>query len=138
MMGSLNCCCRMSCTALGLITGLIAGVVTLVLNITGTVTVLPLFAWIGFGIAVGFLVVTLLVAAFTNECGKIRECICKALSSVFFGAIGTIITALVLLSVDFGGISIIGAIVYGVFAFFFIFLFIAVTCLTKCYASCEE
>ena len=58
IMGFFNCNCRTGCTALGLIASLISGIVALVLTITGTITILPLFAWIGFGIAVGLLVVT--------------------------------------------------------------------------------
>ena len=132
------CNCRIGCTALGIAASLVAGIVTLILNITGTIAVLPLFLWIGFAIAVGLLVVTLLVAAFTNENRKERGCICRALSTLQFGALGTILTALVLLAVDFGGITAIGAIIYGAFIFFFILLLTALACLTKCFASCDN
>ena len=137
-MGFFNCNCRIGCTVSGLIVSLIAGIVTLVLNITGTITVLPLFLWIGFGIAVGLLIITFGVAAFTDEERKERGCICRALSSLQFGALGAILSALVLLAVDFGGISIIGAILYGVFFFFFVLLITSVICLARCYASCNE
>lgn len=137
-MGFFNCNCRIGCTVSGLIVSLIAGIVTLVLNITGTITVLPLFLWIGFGIAVGLLIITFGVAAFTDEERKERGCICRALSSLQFGALGAILSALVLLAVDFGGISIIGAILYGAFFFFFVLLITSVICLARCYASCGE
>ena len=137
-MGFFNCNCKTGCTALGFIVGLVVGVVALVLTITGTIAVLPLFAWIGFGIAVGLLIVTFLVAAFTDESRRERGCICKALSTLQLGALGTILTALVLLAVDFGGITTIGAIVYGAFFFFFIFLLNSVICLARCYAECGE
>ena len=134
-----NCNCKTGCTALGLIASLISGIVALVLTITGTITILPLFAWIGFGIAVGLLVVTFLVAAFTGECEKReRGCICRALSTLQFGALGAILTALILLAVDFGGISIIGAILYGAFFFFFVLLITSLICLARCYASCND
>lgn len=137
-MGFFNCNCRMGCTVSGLIVSLIAGIVTLVLTITGTIAVLPLFAWIGFGIAVGLLIVTFLVAAFTDEERKEKGCICRALSTLQFGALGAILTALILLAVDFGGISIIGAIIYGAFAFFFVLLITSLICVARCYASCGE
>ncbi len=137
-MGFFNCNCRIGCTVSGLIVSLIAGIVTLVLNITGTITVLPLFLWIGFGIAVGLLIITFGVAAFTDEERKERGCICRALSSLQFGALGAILSALVLLAVDFGGISIIGAILYGAFFFFFVLLITSVICLARCYASCND
>lgn len=137
-MGFFNCNCRVGCTVSGLIVSLIAGIVTLVLNITGTITVLPLFLWIGFGVAIGLLIVTFGVAAFTDEGRREKGCICKALSTLQFGALGTILTALVLLAVDFGGITTIGAIIYGAFFFFFIFLLISVICLVRCYASCND
>ena len=139
IMGFFNCNCRTGCTALGLIASLISGIVALVLTITGTITILPLFAWIGFGIAVGLLIVTFLVAAFTGECEKREKgCVCRALSTLQLGALGAILTALVLLAVDFGGISIIGAIIYGAFAFFFVLLITSVICLARCYASCGD
>ena len=137
-MGFFNCNCRIGCTVSGLIVSLIAGIVTLVLNITGTIGVLPLFAWIGFGVAIGLLIVTFGVAAFTDEGRREKGCICKALSTLQFGALGTILTALVLLAVDFGGITTIGAIIYGAFFFFFIFLLTSVICLARCYASCGD
>ena len=138
IMGFFNCNCRTGCTALGLIVSLIAGIVALVLNITGTITVLPLFLWIGFGVAVGLLIVTLLIVASTDEERRERNCICKALSTLQLGALGAILTALILLAVDFGGISIIGAILYGSFIFFFVLLITSVICLARCYASCDN
>lgn len=137
-MGFFNCNCRMGCTASGLIVSLIAGVVALVLNITGTIAVLPLFLWIGFGVAIGLLIVTLLIVASTDEERRERSCICKALSTLQFGALGAILTALVLIAVDFGGISIIGAIIYGAFFFFFVLLIASLICFARCYASCDD
>jgi len=138
IMGFFNCNCKIGCTVTGLIASLVAGIVALVLNITGTITILPLFAWIGFGIAVGLLVVAFLVVAFTDEGRKEKSCICRALSTLQIGALGTILTALVLLAVDFGGISVIGAIIYGAFVFFFILLLTALACLTRCFAACGD
>lgn len=137
-MGFFNCNCKTGCNVLGLIVSLIAGIVALVLNITGTITVLPLFLWIGFGVAIGLLILTLLIVASTDEERRERNCICKALSTLQLGALGAILTALVLLAVDFGGISIIGAILYGAFFFFFVLLITSVICLARCYASCGD
>jgi len=137
-MGFFNCNCRMGCTASGLIASLVAGIVALVLNITGTIAVLPLFLWIGFGVAIGLLIVTLLIVASTDEERRERSCICKALSTLQFGALGAILTALVLIAVDFGGISIIGAIIYGAFFFFFVLLIASLICFARCYASCDD
>lgn len=134
----LNCIRKMGCSALGVVVSLISGVVALVLNITGTITVLPIFAWIGFGVAIGLLIVTLLIVASTDEERKERGCICRALSKLQLGALGTILTALILLAVDFGGISVIGAIIYGAFIFFFVLLITSVICLARCYAECGE
>ena len=137
-MGFFNCNCKMGCTASGIVVSLIAGIVTLVLTITGTITVLPLFAWIGFGVAIGLLLVTLSIAALTDEEKRERGCICRALSTLQFGALGTILAALVLLAVDFGGVTIAAALVYGAFIFFFVLLIASVICLARCYASCGE
>ncbi len=137
-MGFFNCNCKIGCTVSGLIVSLIAGIVTLILNITGTITILPLFLWIGFGVAIGLLIVTLLIVASTDEERKESGCICKTLTTLQFGALGAILTALVLLAVDFGGISIIGAIVYGAFIFSFVLLITSVICLARCFASCND
>lgn len=137
-MGFFNCNCRTGCSVLGLIVSLIAGIVTLILTITGTITILPLFAWIGFGIAVGLLIITFGVAAFTDEERKERGCICRALSTLQFGALGAILTALILLAVDFGGITVAAAITYGAFIFFFVLLITSVICLARCYSSCGD
>ena len=139
IMGLFNCNCKAGCTALGVLVSLVAGIAALVLTITGTITVLPVFVWAAFGIAVGALLLAFLVAAFADECGK-RECgcICRALSTLQFGALGTILTAFLLLVVDFGAISTIGAIVYGAFFFFFVLLIASISCLTRCYANCGD
>ncbi len=137
-MGFFNCNCKTGCTVLGFIISLIAGIVTLILTITGTIAILPLFLWIGFGIAVGLLIVTFLVAAFTDEERKERSCICKTLTTLQFGALGAILTALVLLAVDFGGISVAAAITYGAFIFSFVLLITSVICLARCFASCGD
>ncbi len=137
-MGFFNCNCKIGCTVSGLIVSLIAGIVTLILNITGIISVLPLFLWIGFGVAIGLLIVTLLIVASTDEERKERGCIFRALSTLQFGALGVILTALILLAVDFGGISIIGAIIYGAFIFSFILLITSVICLARCFASCDD
>lgn len=137
-MGFFNCNCKIGCSLSGLIVSLIAGIATLILTITGTIGILPLFAWIGFGVAVGLLIVTFLVAAFTDESRRERGCICKALSTLQFGALGAILTALVLLAVDFGGITVAAALVYGAFIFFFVLLITSVICLARCFASCGD
>ena len=135
----LKCFSKMSCTALSVLISLVAGVVAFVLTITGAVGIFTPFVWIGFGIAVAFLFITFLVAAFTDECDKKeRGCICRTLSTLQFGALGAILTALVLLGVDFGGISVIGAIVYGALFFFFVLLITSLICLARCYADCRD
>ncbi len=139
IMGFFNCNCKTGCTALSVIASLISGIVALVLTITGTITISTLFAWIGFGIAVGLLIVTFLVAAFAGESErKERGCICKTLTTLQFGALGTILTDLVLLAVGFVATSIIGAIIYGAFIFFFVLLITSVICLARCFASCGD
>ena len=138
IMGFFNCNCKIGCTVSGLIVSLIAGIVALVLNITGTVAVLPLFLWIGFGVAIGLLIVSLLIVASTDEERKERGCICRALSALQFGALGTILTALVLLAVDFGGITALGSVIFGAFIFSFVLLITSLICLARCYASCGE
>lgn len=136
-MGIVNCNCKSNCTGLGIIASLVSGIVALVLTITGTITISTLFAWIAFGVAVGLAVITFLVAAFANAGENRGRCICSGLTALQVGILGTIITSLVLLAVSFAATSIIGAIVYGGFVFFFVLIITSLVCLTRCLASCD-
>ncbi len=138
-MSLINCNCKTNCTGLGIIVSLISGIVALVLTLTGIITISTLFAWIAFGIAVGLAIITFLVSAFSNDNEKReRRCVCRALTALQAGLLGTILTSLVLLAVGFVATSIIGAIVYGIFVFFFILIITSLICLTRCLASCGE
>ena len=62
--------------------------------------------------------------------------ICKA-----YGAVTADVTAImsvIVVTADFGGISIIGAILYGAFFFFFVLLITSLICLARCFASCND
>ena len=138
-MGLFNCSCKTSCTGLGVLASLVAGVVTLILTITGRIAISTLFAQVGFVVAFIFLLLTILVSLYLSDC-SLKEgcCICRGLSALHLGIFGTVITSLALLGIGFAATSFVGAFVYGAFAFFFVLIVTSAICLTRCLACCDD
>lgn len=130
-MDLLNCECKKDCTALAVIAGIIIGIITAFLRITGVIT-LPTAALIAaFAIGVGALAVTLLALAIGAPCAT--RCLSTAVGAILLGALGTILLAVVLLAIPFEATSIIGAILTGTLAGFFSLIFGGVACLIRCF-----
>lgn len=134
-MSLFNCACRRNCALWSVIGALAVGVVTAFLQITGTITVAPVFSYIPLGIAVVYLAVAFIVAS-ADEGTVSCPCGCTALAALLVGALGTIVSALVILAFAFVATSIIGAIVLGVELFFFALMLASTACLAKCKAGC--
>ena len=131
------CSCenRCSCTLFAVILSAVLGVVTAFLQVTGTITVAPLFSWVFFGIAVLFLLVSLTALSF-NDTTAVCRCRCPALNALLIGALGTIVTALIVLAFAFVATSIVGAIILGLELFFFFLTITASACLIRCIFGC--
>lgn len=130
-----GCGNRISCTATAVVAALVIGVVTAFLRITATITVTPVFLWVVFGIAVGYLAITLLAAALAPQgtaCGAV------ALSALLVGILGTILVSVILLAIEFVATSVIGAIVTGTLLFFFSLMITATACYVKRRANCDD
>ena len=84
-MSLLNCNCRCSCTGWAVIAGAIIGVITAFLQITGVITVTPVFLWIAFGIGVVYLEVLVLASALAG-CTERSACRCSALNTLLTGS----------------------------------------------------
>ena len=136
-MSKICCSCRTGCTGLGIAASVIIGIVAALLAVTGNLTLTTAFIWVLFGIAVGFLGITLLSASLTQT-SFVRECICDILPALFAGILGTVLTSAILLTIDIATASVLGAIVTGLLLLFFTLTLTTGACLTKCLAGCGD
>lgn len=134
-MNNSSCDCRWSCTLLAVIASVIIGIVTALLTITGVVTVTPAFLWVLFGIAIVYLTLTFITPSLRRT-GSDR-CMCRSLSVLLTGTLGTVLTSVVLLAISFAATSIVGAIFAGLLLLFFSLIITSTACLIKCAANCE-
>ncbi len=133
----MNCCCRISCAILGLGASIILGILAALLTITAVITVTPVFLWVLFGIAVGYLAIAL-ASSLSATCSERRRCLCTRSGIFLGGALGTILTSVILLAVTFAATSIIGAIITGLLVFFFTLMITSVTCIIRCLACSDD
>lgn len=127
---------RCTCTCFAIIASVIIGVVTAFLTLTAVITVTPVFLWVAFGIAVGYLAVLLLVSA--QGYSVSRNCFCRILPVLLTGILGTVLTSVILLAIEFAATSIIGAIITGLLLIFFSLILTTTACLVKCEANCSN
>ncbi|MBO5734063.1 MAG: hypothetical protein J6R66_04155 [Clostridia bacterium] len=130
-------CCKTNCSALAILASVIVGIVTAFLRITATITLTPAFLWVTLGVAVAFLVIALATSASTQGASN-RGCFCPILSLLLTGALGAILTSVVLLAITFAATSIIGAIITGALLGFVSLIFTETACLAKCLARCNS
>ena len=137
-MSEMNCCCgRYGCSITAVVASIIIGIITAFLRITAVITLTPAFLWVVFGVAVGYLAVVLIALSVAEGYG-IRECICATLPVLLTGILGSALTAVILLAVEFAATSVVGAIIAGLTLLFFSLTLTATACLTKCIAGCDE
>ena len=129
-----NCYCKINCTSIAVIASIVIGILAAVFRFTAIVTITPAFLWVLFGIAIGFLGITLLTSvAFSsgeNSC-------CTNLCTCLAGILGTILTSVILLGITFAEASVLGAIITGFLLFFFSLVIISSICLIRCRYSCN-
>lgn len=135
-MGFINCNCRCACGLWAIVASAILGVLAAFFQITGIITVVPVFLWVAFGIAVAYLGI-LTVAAALNRRNDGCGCRCDLLNLVLTGILGTILLALVLLAVGIVATSVLSAILVGVLVFFFALIFTGTACFIRCLSDCE-
>lgn len=135
-MSMFGCNCRCNCTLAAIFLSVIAGVLGAFLQITGVITVAPSFLWTVFGIAVAFLGVYLLTS-FQCNCDNLRECECDTLNTALAGVLGTVLFALVLLSVGIVATSVVSAILVGLTIGFFALLLTATACFVRTRFHCS-
>ena len=132
-------CCdnRRDCTGIAVIASVIIGIIAAFLQITGVITLAPIFSVVAFGIAVLYLAVTLVATALVQR-GYTCKGVCSPLYALLVGVLGTILTAVILLAITFAATSVIGAIIVGVLFFSFSLLITSTACLVKCFINCSE
>ena len=133
-MSSYNCCCKRDCTLIAVVISAVLGVVAAFLQISGTITVAPVFLWAAAGVAVVYLAV--LVASARR--GEQRSCLCPALKAVLLGILGTVLFSLVLLAVGIVATSTLSAVLVGLVVAALSLILTASACLVKCLAGCED
>lgn len=126
-----NCNFRCPCAVYAVIASVILGVVAAFLQITGIITVTPVFLWVALGVAVGFLGI-LLATAGHREAG----CCCNT-GTVLAGILGTILFSVVLLAVGITAGSVISAILVGLLILFAALTVTASACLIRCADRCD-
>ena len=134
-MNNSNCNRKVDCVFLALAASVLVGIATAILTYTAIITVTSVFYWVAFGIAVGYLALTLVTAPFRNS---VRGCSCDVLDFLLTGILGTAFTALLLLAVTFAATSVLGAIVTGLLLGFFTLTLTTTACLTKCGEHCDR
>lgn len=132
---SFGCQNRFSCTFWAVLVSAALGVITAFLQITGTITVAPVFSWVFFGIAVLFLAVVLGTLGLDREASVCR-CRFPALNALLIGILGTVVSALVILAFAFVATSIVGAVFLGLELFFFFLVLTSAACYARCLLGC--
>ncbi|MBR5613779.1 MAG: hypothetical protein IKW64_00565 [Clostridia bacterium] len=135
-MANLTCNCKSDCTGRAIAASIIIGIITAILSFTAVITVTPAFLWALLGVAVVYLAVTLLAAPAIRGAG-IRGCVCNILPVLITGILGTALTAVILLGIEFAATSIIGTIITGALLLFFSLILTATACLIRCTAGCR-
>ena len=128
---------RNRCLGLALVASLVVGIVTAILTFVAVITVSPVFLWVVFGIAVGFLGLTLASAALIQGTVPCRG-FCRVLTALLIGVLGAVLLALVLLAISFAATSLLGAILTGLLLFFFSLVLTSAACLVKCLVNCNN
>lgn len=134
-MSVFGCGCKFNCTAAAVIASVIIGVLTAFFQITGIITVTPVFLWVVFGIAVVYLAVLAVGAAPENGTERCAG-LCTRLNVVLAGILGAILLAVILLAVGITATSVISAILVGLLLFFFALTLTGTACLVKCLFGC--
>lgn len=127
-----NCNFRLPCSVTAVIVSVILGVVAAFLQITGIITVTPVFLWVVFGIAVVYLGI-LLATASRRETGC-----CQTVRTVLAGILGTILFSVVLLAVGIVATSVVSAILVGLLVLFAALTVTGAACFVRCAADCES
>ena len=136
-MSILNCSCKRDCTLWALIVSAIIGIVVAFLQITAVIAVSPAALIVAFGIGVVNLTAVVYVGT-RARVQAVSDCLCSAVNAALAGALFTVLSALILLAVNFAATSVLGAIITGILAASFSLTLTAIACLAKCLIGCDS
>lgn len=131
------CNCKCNCTLAAVVGSLIVGIIAAFLQITGVITVTPVFLWVALGIAVGFLGILTLRAG-NSCCIRNSECHCSALNALLLAILGTILFSVILLAVGITATSVLSAIGVGILLLFLSLVFTEAACYVRSLATCDQ
>lgn len=126
-----NCNCRCSCTVAALVVSAIIGVIGAFLQITGVITLTPVFLWVAFGIAVGLLGLLVL----SVRC-RAEGCTCSALDALLAAILATVLLAVILLAAGITATSIVSAVLVGLLLFSLALTITAAACYVRQVSGC--
>ncbi len=131
------CQCKFNCVTTAVIVSVIVGILAAFLTFSGILAVGTPLLWVLFGVAVGYLAVTL-ISTKTYQADEQRKCLCPTISALLAGILGTILFTLILLLIDIAITSVIGAIISGLLFLSFSLTLTATAALVKCKTNCCE
>ena len=132
------CCnCKCSCTAVAVVVSVILGVIGAFLQITGVITLTPMFLLVAAETAVAYLG-GLVLAALVGRRRERGSCICSALNVLLVALLGTILLSAVLLDVGITATSVISAILVGLLIALVTLAIAVSACLVRYLADCAE
>ena len=135
---SLFCCNnKCSCTLTAVVLSVIAGVITAFLQITGAITVTPVFLWVALGIAAVYLAILVATTEPYRRCEE-DTCLCTALKTLLVGILGALLVAAILLAVGITATSVVSAILVGLLALFLALTATASACYVLTLANCTD
>ena len=132
-----NCYFKTSCAGISIVASIIIGLITAMLRFMGVISTTPAFLWVTFGIAVVYLGILLIISAFSS-CADRNYCKRITIPVLLVGILGTILTSVILLGIEFAATSIIGAIITGIVLAFFTLIVTSTACLIKCQYQCLD
>lgn len=131
-----KCNCKYNCVGVSIVVSVMIGVISAILRYFSVITLTPVFLWVVLGVAVAFLAITLITST-DSTANSARGCLCSILPVVLTGILGSVITSLILLGIEFAIVSVIGAILTGLVLLFFSLLLTSVACLVLCKSRCR-
>lgn len=131
-----NCSCKIGCAGIGITVSIVIGIIAGFLTFSGTLAVPTSILWAFFSIAVSALGLILILSQFFGVVAL--RCACNTLFLLLTGALGTTLTAVILLVIDLAATSVVNAVITGFLFLFFSLLITLTACLIRCIANCDN
>ncbi len=127
--------CRRSCGSAGVIIGIILGVIVAVLFSLGLTPLILNGIWTALGLSGAVLVYVMALAAVSSFGGAsnvLRECLIRNIRCLLTGIFGSIISALILVSISLEISSIVVSVIVGLLALFLTMLIASLVSFLRC------